>query len=95
VSDAFTIALPPELLEQIIAATASRVLERLAEQNGTNEQAAVSPYMTIPEAAEYLRCSRQRIDDLCSQRRLTRHKDGRRTLIARAEIEQHLGANSQ
>lgn len=42
--------------------------------------------MTIPEAAEYLRCSRQRIDDLLSQRRLTRFKDGARTLVSRAEL---------
>jgi excisionase family DNA binding protein len=46
--------------------------------------------MTIPEAAEYLRCSRQRVDDLLSQGRLTRIKEGRRTLVARAEIEAHL-----
>jgi excisionase family DNA binding protein len=49
-----------------------------------------SPYMTIPEAAAYMRCSRQRIDDLLSQRRLTRVKDGRRTLIRRDEIETYL-----
>lgn len=49
----------------------------------------VSPYMTIIEAAEYLRCSRQRIDDLLSQRRLTRSKDGSRTLILRSEVEAH------
>jgi excisionase family DNA binding protein len=49
-----------------------------------------SPYMTILEAAEYLCCSRQRIDDLLSQRRLTRVKDGSRTLVQRREIEAHL-----
>jgi excisionase family DNA binding protein len=46
--------------------------------------------MTVVEAADYLRCSRQRVDDLLSQRRLTRHKDGSRTLVSRAEIERHL-----
>ena len=53
---------------------------------------APSPYLTIPEAADYLRCSRQRVDDLLSQGRLTRHKDGRRTLVGRAEVESHLAA---
>jgi excisionase family DNA binding protein len=54
-----------------------------------------SPYMTIPEAAAYLRCRRQRVDDLLSQRRLTRVKDGGRTLIARAELDAYLrGASS-
>ena len=52
--------------------------------------AVPSPYMTIPEAATLLRCSRQRVDDLLSQRRLTRYKDGRRTLVSHAEIEDHL-----
>ena len=49
-----------------------------------------SPYLTIQEAAAYLRCRRQRIDDLLSQRRLSRVKDGSRTLILRAELEGYL-----
>ena len=49
-----------------------------------------SPYLTIPEAAAHLRCRRQRVDDLLSQGRLTRVKDGGRTLIARAELEAYL-----
>lgn len=49
-----------------------------------------SPYLTIDEAAIYLRCRRQRIDDLLSQRRLSRIKDGARTLISRAELEAYL-----
>jgi excisionase family DNA binding protein len=53
-----------------------------------------SPYLTIPEAAVYLRCKRQRVDDLLSQRRLTRFKDGARTLVSRAEIETYLTAVS-
>lgn len=51
---------------------------------------AASPYMTIPETAELLRCSRQRIDDLLSQGRLNRYKDGARTLVSRADVEAHL-----
>lgn len=50
-----------------------------------------SPYMTVPEAAEYLRCSRQRVDDLLSQGRLSRFKDGRRTLVSRVELRRYLG----
>lgn len=49
-----------------------------------------SPYLTIDEAAAYLRCRRQRVDDLLSQRRLSRIKDGARTLISRAELEAYL-----
>lgn len=53
-----------------------------------------SPYMTIPEAASFLRCSRQRIDDLLSQRRLRRYKDGSRTLVSRAEVEVYVASGS-
>ena len=35
-----------------------------------------SRYLTIPEAAAYVRCRRQRVDDLLSQPRLRRVKDG-------------------
>ncbi len=49
-----------------------------------------SPYMTVTEAAEFLRCKRQHVDDLLSQRRLPRVKDGSRTLIPREAIEAHL-----
>jgi excisionase family DNA binding protein len=47
-----------------------------------------SPYMTIPEAAEYLRCSRQRVYDLRSSGRLNRFGDGRRALVKRAELDE-------
>jgi excisionase family DNA binding protein len=75
------LTLDPEALALIAAA--------LAEQQHGREPAA-SPLLTIAEAATHLRCKRQRIDDLLSQRRLTRIKEGRRTLIRRDEIEQHL-----
>jgi len=51
-----------------------------------------SPYMTVVEAASYLRCSRQRVYDLLSAGRLERRKDGARTLVSRAEIERYLEA---
>ncbi len=48
------------------------------------------PYLSVPEAAAYLRCKRQRVDDLLSQGVLTRIKEGGRTLVAWAELEAHL-----
>jgi excisionase family DNA binding protein len=50
----------------------------------------VSPYLTVLEAAELLRCRRQRVDDLLSQCRLSRFKDGSRTLLSRTEVEEYL-----
>jgi excisionase family DNA binding protein len=63
--------------------------------------AAIAPaprsslYLTIPEAAEYLRANRQRVDDLLSQRRLRRVKDGARTLIRRADLVAYLNDGGQ
>lgn len=49
-----------------------------------------SPLLTPKEAADYLRCSRQRVYDLCSQNHLTHEKEGSRTLIRREELDRHL-----
>lgn len=67
------------------------IAHRVAEMLRPEEPASsLSPYLTVPEAAGLLRASRQRVDDLLSQRRLTRYKDGTRTLVSRAEVEAHL-----
>lgn len=88
-TEPLAIALPPEIVEAI-AQRAAEIVVGLEERAAAS--APASPYMTIPEAAEYLRCPRQRVDDLLSQHRLTRHKDGARTLVSRAEIEAYLGS---
>jgi excisionase family DNA binding protein len=83
------VTIPDELIEEIAARVVRRVLGELplAEQGSTGQR---SPYMSIPEAAAFLRCSRQRIDDLLSQRLLPRVKDGRRTLIPCTALENYL-----
>jgi excisionase family DNA binding protein len=45
------------------------------------------------EAAEYLRCDRQRIYDLVSSRRLTKLKDGSRVLLFRAELDEYVASS--
>lgn len=79
-----TVDLAPDQLAQL----AFRVSELLATRGAASETA--SPYLTVAEAAEYLRCSRERIHALLSQRRLTRHKDGGRTLVLRSELEAYV-----
>lgn len=81
------IPVPAVLDEHALRAIASATVEPAP--------ASTSPYLTIPEAAEVLRCRRQRIDDLLSQRRLTRIKEGRRTLVRRDEIELWLKAGGE
>jgi excisionase family DNA binding protein len=45
-----------------------------------------SLWLTVGEAAEYLRCKPKRIYDLVSQKRLPGHKDGSRLLLRRDEL---------
>jgi len=78
------VAVPVELDDQTLAAIAAAVAVQ------ANAPAPESPYMTIVETAEYLRCSRQRVDDLLSARRLERVKDGARTLIRRSDLDAYL-----
>ena len=84
----------PLLLDQLLDEIARRAAHIVLAQLDQPAPAAVSPFMTIAEAAEYARCKRQRIDDLLSARRLTRFKDGRRTLVSRAELDQYLAATT-
>ena len=71
---------PAELVEAIAQRAAEIVLERGAAD-------PASPYMTVPEAAEYLRCSRARVDNLRSARKLTPVKEGGRAVCLRSEVE--------
>jgi excisionase family DNA binding protein len=83
-----SVLLPARLIEAIAERAAQLAIEKLAEGP---ERA--TPYLTIPEAAAYARCKRQRIDDLLSARRLTRYKDGRRTLVRKDELDAWLQHN--
>jgi hypothetical protein len=61
--------LPPEAVDAIVDRVTERVLAELAANDRFPAQGTRSPYLSVDEAADYLRCSRQRIDDLLSQRR--------------------------
>jgi len=80
-----TVALEALELERIARRAAEIAVGMLA-----SAPAPASPYLSIPEAAAFLRARRQRVDDLLSQGRLTRVKDGARTLVRRAELEAYL-----
>lgn len=77
---ALTLDLPPELVEQI----AERAAELVAERAGDGE---ADRWLTVAEAAEYLRCSTGRIYQLVSARRIPYSKDGSRTLFRRSELD--------
>ena len=71
-----------------IAATVSELLRPAAQPAG-------SPYMTVAEAADYIRSRPQRIYDLVSSQRLPKHKDGSRVLILRADLDRYLTGRGQ
>jgi excisionase family DNA binding protein len=81
--DAALSALAPTIAEQV----AALLFERVAEHVG-----ARSPWLSVAEAAEYLRCSPKRIYDLTGQSRLPAHKDGSRLLLRRDELDAYLNA---
>jgi len=72
----------PEELIELIAARAAQLTRQLEL-----EENPPSPYMTVDEAAEFLRCKPKRIYDLRTSGRLTRLNEGGRALVLRAEIE--------
>ena len=90
-------SLSPELIEQLVGVLADslspRLADELAPRIADELERRAAPFLTVDEAAEYLRCDRQRIYDLCSSNRLGRHKDGSRVLVSRLELEQYVNAN--
>ena len=79
-----TFDLAPDQVEVLARRVAEIVTAR------TQPPPVESKYLTVPEAAELLRASRQRVYDLVSTGSLTRHKDGTRLLLRRAEVEAYL-----
>lgn len=77
------VTLPTETIDAVAAVLARRV--------PVPSPPDPSPYLTVAEAAVYIRASRQRVYDLLSSRRLSRRKDGARVLISRAELDAYLG----
>ena len=81
------LVLPGSVLDAIAERAVPRVLAQL---RALEVETQPSPWLTVGEAAQYLRCSRQRIYDLLSARRLRKHKDGSRVLIRRSDLDAYL-----
>ncbi len=86
-SDALTISLPPELVEQI----ARRAADLLAERT-----AGPGPWLDVTAAAKHLGYSddlargRRRIYDLTSRRELEPRRDGKRLLFRPADLDRYV-----
>ena len=81
------IVIPPSLVEAIVEAVIPVVLERLNDVDAADGR---SDYLTVAEAAAFLRAKPQRVYDLLSSNRLRRFKDGARVLVSRSELEAYL-----
>lgn len=73
------------------AETISALAAVLARHLPAPEPREPSPFLTVAEAAVYLRASRQRVYDLLSSRRLPKYRDGARVLIRRVDLDAYLG----
>lgn len=87
-TDPLTIMLTPEATAILAENVKVLLLEELNKV--WDDRLSSGPYMNVSEAADYLRCSRQRIHDLLSAGKLDRFKDGSRTLVLRDQLESYV-----
>jgi excisionase family DNA binding protein len=85
---ALTAALGP-LVDVLVERIASRVGEHVALGAAPS---CSSPWLSVEEAAEHLRCKPKRLYDLVSQQRVPVHRDGSRLLFHRDELDGYLRA---
>jgi excisionase family DNA binding protein len=83
-------AFSPELLAALERLVDQRVDERVSELERSSAMRPLSEFLTIPEAADLLRCRRGRVDDLLSAGRIPRVKEGSRTLLRRSDLDAYL-----
>lgn len=76
------------LLDALDGDALDTLAERLAPRLG--QPAQTDGWLTVGEAAEYLRCPKSRVYSLVSARRIPFVKDGSRTLFRRSELDSWL-----
>lgn len=79
------VAISADLLDALAEALAERLADRLRA-----ELPEPRAWLTVAEAAEYMRCAPQRIYDLRSQGKLRHAKDGSRLLFRREWLDDYL-----
>jgi excisionase family DNA binding protein len=75
--------------DALIEAVADRVIAKLGEQ-----ASAPSPWLSVAEAAERLRCKPDRVYDLIALGKLTPRRDGRRVLLRRDALDAYIEASA-
>lgn len=77
-----TLTMSPDALEAIAQRAAELVLEQLGKVNG-----AASPWLTLTEAADYLRVSERQLQRLLASGKVRSTTIGRRRLVHRDELD--------
>jgi excisionase family DNA binding protein len=83
VSDPLALSVPEELVERIAHRAAELVLEQLGAANGS-----ASPWLSLREAANYLRVSERQLQRLVSRGKLRSTTIGRRRLLHRDDLDE-------
>jgi excisionase family DNA binding protein len=78
-----------ELTLRLTDEQVAQIAERVAALIPTATPAA-SPWLNVPEAAERLRCGKDRIYDLIALGKLCPRRDGRRVLLHRDDLDAYV-----
>lgn len=79
-----------ELTVRLTDAQLAEIAEHAAALVSPAAPAVPSPWLNVTDAAEYLRCSKDRIYDLIALDRLHPRRDGRRVLFHRDDLDTYL-----
>jgi len=80
-----------ELMRELVA---EEVARQLAERD-TVQDRAVSPWLALEEAAEYLRISERTLERLIEKKRISSTTIGRRRLLHRNELDAFAAAGEE
>ncbi len=83
-----------ELTVRLTDEQLAEIAQHAAALVSTDNAAAVSPWLNVAEAAERLRCSKDRIYDLIALGKLEARRDGRRVLLHRDELDAYIEGRS-
>jgi len=83
-----------KLIDALTDEDLAELLDRLLAKAGDRLTPATTPWLDADGAAEYLATSRDRIYDLVQLGKLKPHRDGRRLLFRRSELDAYLEASA-
>jgi excisionase family DNA binding protein len=83
-----------ELIVRLADEQLAEIAQRAAALLPADNMAGTSPWLNVAEAAERLRCRKDRIYDLIALGKLQPRRDGRRVLLRRDELDAYIEGRS-